>query len=107
MRRSAYVGFLGLLVSVAGCGAPVVTKQCMMVGASSDLVAHAAALRLDVYEAGTPCNGATVGGGAAPLLSHTFLQGEPVKLDVPPGKRTLLLTAFSDRAATQLAGSGG
>jgi hypothetical protein len=107
-RRLRFNSITILLLACASCANPVVKQQCMKVGMVSDLVAHAALLRLDVYASGTPClNGATVGSSAgAPVLSHTFTQGQAVKLDVPPGRRTLVLTAYADRAATQLSGSG-
>ncbi len=69
------------------------------------LATAAAQLRVDVYPAGVACDGITVAAGAgAPSLSMSFAEGAPIALDLSPGRHTVVLTAFSDGAATMVIG---
>src|SRR5262245_54025992 len=97
-ERSNMKGLVGICVSIAaaavglgGCGKSPPTRQCMTVGRTSEIVASAAVMRLEVYGTGSHCDGPRVAAGAgAPILSRVFGKGEPVRLDVPPGKKTLV-----------------
>src|SRR5262245_57597831 len=105
MLASSRTCFL-LAVMAVGCGDPVVTRQCMRVGAGGDLVKAAERLRVDVYGPDARCDGSQVAAGSgATLFTRTFARGETIMLDVTPGKRTLVLSAFADADATVLLGS--
>jgi hypothetical protein len=78
----------------------------MNVGGKSALVTDAKLLRLDVYPDSVACVDDNVPPGSVPLLSSSFRPGEEVKLDVSPGKRTLVLTTFSDDGGTVVMGTG-
>ncbi len=81
--------------------------DCMTAGASSVLIAQAAVLHVDVYGEGAHCDGAGVQAGAAPAIaSFDFGPGDTIRVDVPSGHRTLVLTAWADAAKTRLLGSG-
>jgi Stigma-specific protein, Stig1 len=97
-----------LLVAVLFLSAcPKSTKtQCMSMNGKSELVSDAKLLRLDIYPATVMCVDGDVPPGSVPLLSHTFKPGEEVKLDVPPGNRTIVLVTFADEAGTILTGQG-
>jgi hypothetical protein len=67
----------------------------------------ATVLRLDVYGASAHCaDGVLVAGAGAPIMSHTYSKGQAISLDVPPGPHALVLTTFSDDAATMPLGVG-
>ncbi len=97
---------LVLLVVGAGCGPKAVKRACVG-GSAGPLVTDAAMSRLDVYDASAQCIGGVLAPGAgAPLLSHTYPAGQPIKLDVPPGPHTLVLTTYADAAGTMPLGQG-
>jgi hypothetical protein len=63
----------------------------------SDLLANAALVRVDVYDgAVAQCAGASVNAAAPPLLSRSFAHGATVRLDIPPGQRTIVMTTYAD-----------
>jgi len=71
------------------------------------LLDGAAVFRLDVYGAEAHCNaGALAAGAGAPIVSHTYPSGQPIRLDVPPGPHTMVLTSYADAAATMPLGQG-
>lgn len=75
-------------------------------GAMSDVLAQAAIVRLDVFDRGARCSGASVAPGAPPpSLSKVAAAGQQLKLDVPAGHHVLLLSAFADAMGTVLVGS--
>jgi hypothetical protein len=76
----------------------------MSVGGPGPLIAEAALFHLDLYDGRVTCSGATVAPGSVPIFSANFAAGAPIAVDVPSGNRTIVLTAFSDTAATQLLG---
>ena len=95
---------LAVLATAPGCGGG--DRPCTSMGATSDVIARAALLRLDVYDAAAHCDGATVAAGAAPpTMSKVVAAGQAIHLDVPAGRHVLLLSAFADGAGTQLVGS--
>jgi len=72
----------------------------------SAILQGAAALRLDVYDGDVACAGNQLSHDAGtPAHSETAQPGQPFKLDLPSGHHVLLLSAFSDAAATALLGS--
>ena len=76
-------------------------------GADNPLVADAAMVRLDVYGANAHCaDGMLAAGAGAPVLSHSYAQGQAITLDVPPGPHALVLSTFADADGTQLIGVG-
>jgi hypothetical protein len=91
------------VICIAGCKHDAPCKRMMD---PSPLLQQAAVLRLDVYDASAHCMGATLEPGAPPpIASRSAANGQPLKLDVPTGHHVLLLSAFSDDAATVLLGS--
>lgn len=91
-------------VMLAGCGNPA-SRQCMNAGGAGDLVTSAALIKLDIYAGGTGCAGnRPAPGAAAPQLSRSFAAGEAIRLDIPPGRHTVVLTAFADAAGAQAIG---
>jgi hypothetical protein len=72
----------------------------------SDLLSGAALVRVDVYDGTTThCAGGRAEPAATPLLSRSFPKGAAVRLDIPPGKRTIVMTTFSDAAGRTPTGS--
>ncbi len=101
---SVAVALLVAAAMAAGCGGN--GKPCLAMGAMSDIVARAAVVRLDVYDAGARCAGGSVAEGAPPpSLSKVAAAGQPLTLDVPAGAHLLVLSAFADAAGTRLIGS--
>jgi hypothetical protein len=97
--------FSVVLVLIAGCGGTGDTS-CTPMMMPSELAQRAALLRLDVFDETVHCDGATVTAGAPPpTLSKAAPAGQPIKLDIPEGMHTLLLSAFADAAGTQLIAS--
>ena len=96
------------VLAAAGCGPKVTKRACMGGTADNPLVADAAMVRLDVYGADAHCaDGSTLAAGAgAPILSHSYAQGQAISLDVPPGPHALVLSTFADADGTQLLGVG-
>src|SRR5262249_3239331 len=95
--------------SVGGCGGGG-AAPCMSMGPgqqmTSDVLAHAMMVRLDVYDARAHCDGARVADGAPPpMLSKVAAVGQPITLDVPAGHHVLLLSAFADANGAALVGS--
>ena len=75
-------------------------------GQMSDVLARASLVRLDVYDASAHCDGTRLADGAPPpMMSKSAATGQPIKLDVPAGHHTLLLSAFADTDGTTLVGS--
>lgn len=75
-------------------------------GGMSDVLPRAALVRLDVYDGSAHCDGARLADGAPPpMMSKSAATGQPIKLDVPAGHHTLLLSAFADTDGTTLVGS--
>ncbi|MCU1283415.1 MAG: hypothetical protein JWM53_6961, partial [bacterium] len=71
------------------------------------LVADAAMVRLDVYGASAHCaDGQLAAGAGAPILSHSYAQGQAISLDVPPGQHAIVLSTFADSDGLQLLGVG-
>jgi Stigma-specific protein, Stig1 len=99
--------FLALAaLGVSGCKQSTTQQQCMTMGGPSDLVSQAALFRLDVYPDTIMCEGGDVPSGSVPTLTRTFKPGDAIKLDIPPGHQTLVLTTFADDAGTIEMGSG-
>ena len=64
-------------------------------------------VRLDVYGANAHCvDGQLAAGAGAPILSHSYAQGQAITLDVPPGPHAIVLSTFADTDGTQLLGQG-
>jgi hypothetical protein len=94
-------------VASLGCGSGVTKRACMGGSAPSPLVTDAAMVRLDVYGANAHCvDGQLAAGAGAPVQSQTFAQGQPIKLDVPPGPHAIVLSTFADADGMQLLGIG-
>jgi hypothetical protein len=105
MRLLSVVGAVGALFSVSfvsACG----TSTCTAME-PGELARGARLFRIDVYDgAAARCDGSGLAAGApAPLLSRSAAAGQPLTIDVPPGRRTLVLIAFADDAGTQPIGS--
>src|SRR5438045_9432160 len=78
-----------------------------MGGDVGPLVTDAAIVRLDVYgPLGHCAAGQLAPGSGAPFMSRSYMQGQAIMLDVPPGKHALVLTTYSDDAATHPLGQG-
>lgn len=96
---------LGVSAALSGCAEPPAARQCMSTSGSSSLVSGAALLRIDVYPAGTACEGSSA---AAPTSARawtmSFAKGAPIKLDLPPGEHTVVLIAFADAGGTEIIG---
>src|SRR5258708_3505407 len=94
---------IACIATLAGaCGTTPAGRQCLSMGTPSPVVTGAAVLRLDVYSAGVQCDGiAAAANSPSPVLSRSFTSGQSVSLDgVPPGHHTVVLTSFSDAAAS-------
>jgi hypothetical protein len=101
------MGAAVVLVMMAACGDTPFVQQCMTSGGTSQLVSQAALLRVDVYPGDVTCDGNVApSGSTAALSSRSFLQGQPISLDVPPGRHTIALTAYADTAGTSPIGAG-
>jgi hypothetical protein len=96
---------LAAIVLLGGCGDQALVIPCKGMSAAGPLVANAKLLKLDVYGAGVRCAGNTVAPGSAPQQSQTFMKGDKIALDIPPGEHTLVLTTFADAAGLQELGS--
>ena len=98
-----------LAVAASSCG-PTATKRACVGGTGGDstLVTDAAVVRLDVYDAATAScqDGMLAPGAPLPSLTRTYAHGMPISLDVPPGDHVLVLTTYSDDAATVVLGVG-
>jgi hypothetical protein len=71
--------------------------------APSELVTKAQAFRVDVYSTSASC--ADAGGpSGSPVYTRTFAAGTPIELNVPAGRRPVVLTAFADSALEQTLG---
>lgn len=107
MRFSAASLFVLASGLVASCGDSLATPvQCMGMGAS-DIVAQSALVTIQIYDDTVTCDGSVVSSGSpAPLFSRSFAQGQPISLDVPPGKHTVALMAYSDAAGDTPIGGG-
>jgi stigma-specific protein Stig1 len=82
------------------------SSPCMSVPAMNDLLTNATLVRVDVYDgANVHCAGAIADGQAPPILSHTFPGGAAVRLDLPPGQRTIIMTTYSDPAGHLVTGT--
>ncbi|MSP62962.1 MAG: hypothetical protein EXR72_22030 [Myxococcales bacterium] len=93
--RASRCGAL-LLLALAPCGCGN-ASPCMTVGGPSELLAGAALLRLEVYGPDAACDGARLAPGAGAAESTSmFVPGEAIRLDIAPGRHTLVLTAFAD-----------
>jgi len=105
--RNTTLGLV-LVVAASSCGPTATKRACMGGGGDSTLVTDAAVVRLDVYDATTAhCqDGMLAPGAPLPTLTRTYIQGTPVSLDVPPGDHVLVLTTYSDDAATVILGVG-
>jgi hypothetical protein len=92
---------LALVVS-GGCGSPT-DVPCHDMTPPSELVTRAALFRVEVYETGVVCGetGTPIG---SPVLTRTFTPGASLRLDVAPGRRAVVLLAWSDADATTLLG---
>lgn len=87
----------------AGCKS---STPCMSVPEMNDLLAQAALVRVDVYDAAlAQCTDGFVTAIGAPLLSQTFAGGASVRLNIPPGDRTISMTTFSDAEGKTPTGS--
>ncbi|HEY1587414.1 MAG TPA: hypothetical protein VGH63_17075, partial [Polyangia bacterium] len=103
----AWAGAVASIVCMGGCGPSVTKRACMGGSAPSPLVTDAAMVRLDVYGANAHCaDGQLAAGAGAPVQSQTFAEGQPIKLDVPPGPHAIVLSTFADTDGTQLLGIG-
>jgi hypothetical protein len=91
---------------VAGCKQSATQQQCMTMGGPSDLVSQAALFKLDVYPDTVMCDGGDVPSGSVPTITRTFKPGDVIKLDIPPGHQTIVLTTYADAAGTMEMGSG-
>jgi hypothetical protein len=101
--RAVGVGLLALMA--AGC--PANNQKCMTVGGSNMIVADAALLKMEVWGAGVACVGNGVAASAgAPSQTMSFMKGQTVKLDIPPGQHTIVLLAYSDANGAVEIGSG-
>lgn len=108
LRSLILIGAGATLLATASCGPKVIKRACMGSGTDNPLVAGAAMVRLDVYGAGAHCaDGSTLAAGAgAPIFSRSYLQGQAISADVPPGPHALVLSTFADTDGTQLLGIG-
>ncbi len=106
--RQAISLLAGLVLGATGCGQTATKRACTGGSGQSSLVTDAAMVRLDVYGASAHCaDAATLAAGAgAPTMSRTFLQGQAITLDVPPGPHALVLSTFADTDGLQLLGVG-
>jgi hypothetical protein len=70
----------------------------MSMTASSGLLDQARAVEVDVFGSSVTCD--TVQDAPSSDATFRFAASQPIQFDVPPGTHTVLLTAFSDDAAT-------
>ena len=78
----------------------------MSMNSIDGIAASAALLKIEVFASGVACDGNVVAAGSQPLKSQTFTAGQPITLDVPPGKHTVTLAAFADPGGTEMIGAG-
>lgn len=106
LRRYAIAALGAALVTSSGCGPSAVKRACMGgSGGGNALVDGAAMMRLDVYDPSVACvDGVLPDGAGSPVLSHSYVAGQAISLDVPPGAHTLVLTTFADEAGTMALG---
>ncbi|MGZ3441910.1 MAG: hypothetical protein ACXVDD_20460, partial [Polyangia bacterium] len=96
-----------LAAVVTGCGPDVTKRACMGGAGDNPLVVDAQMVRLDVYGANAHCaDGQLAAGAGAPVQSHSYAQGTPITLDVPPGPHAIVLSTFADTDGLQLLGIG-
>ncbi len=101
------VGCVALIALAVGCGPDAVKRVCMGTDGQGPLVSNAAMLRLDLYGPATHCDGNQAPTGVGPPIeSHAYLGGQPIRLVVPPGPYTLVLTTYADQAGTTVLGTG-
>jgi hypothetical protein len=80
---------------------------CINLSRNNPLVSGAASFRLDVYAAGAGCASDSVPlGGSQLLVSHAYGKSDPIVLNVPAGKHTVVLTTFADAQAKTPLGRG-
>jgi DNA-binding NarL/FixJ family response regulator len=95
--RAVFLALLTLATATIGCGPKAVKRACMSASGGNMLVDGAAMMRLDVYGPSAQCvDGLLADGSGSPLLSHTYVAGQPISLDVPPGPHVLVLTTYAD-----------
>src|SRR5262249_36635161 len=98
------VGTLAVVWALGACGPQVEHRPCTN-QVMGELVTSPAMFKLEVYPSTVHCVGNTVGSSAgAPEESHTYPPGELIKLDIPPGLHTLVLTTYRDAAGTRISG---
>jgi hypothetical protein len=72
----------------------------MSMSGPGELVTSARLLRIEIFPPSVACEGSRVAAGAIAEISRSFPAGESLKLDLPPGRHTVALTAFGDAAGT-------
>lgn len=87
-QRATLVGLF--VVASAACKDDGRTQQCMNTGGQSSLVTGAASIRVAVFDGSVACPGDT----GTPITDKTFANGESISLDIKPGNRTIVLTAY-------------
>jgi hypothetical protein len=100
-----FFGAVALAWPQWGCGVSIEHRACVqqMLG---PLVSGAASFRIDIYSSNVHCNGNAVDTKAGtPIESHSFGPSDPIKLNISPGQRTIVLTTYSDAAGTVPTGS--
>jgi hypothetical protein len=87
----------------AGCKS---SSPCAALPEMNEILTQAALVRVDVYDgAAIHCVGNVADGHAPPVLSHTFPDGAHVRLDLPPGPRTIVMTTYADSGGMTATGS--
>lgn len=87
-QRATLFGLL--VVASAACKDDGRTQQCMNTGGESSLVTNAASVRVAIFDGSVACPGDT----GTPITDKTFGKGETITLDIKPGNRTIVLTAY-------------
>jgi hypothetical protein len=88
-----------------GCGDDVKRVPCVEMVAGA-LVTQAAAFRLDVYAPAIHCAANDIDeNNVAELYTTTVQRGQPLKIDLPPGPYTMVVTTYSNVEATHPTGS--
>jgi hypothetical protein len=91
-----------VVLAASGCGSSPTARQCMNSGTAGDIVNSATLMRVEVFAGGVPCDGThALAAADSALMSRTFAAGEKIALDIPPGRHTVVITAFGDASATQ------
>src|SRR4051812_20713819 len=100
-RNSSVLGLfaaaLSLPAGLLGAGCSKGATSCTPMMMPGPLFTEARRIRVEVYGEEAACEGPRLAPGAgAPLFLRAFGPGVPLRADVTPGRRTVVIVAFSD-----------